>query len=113
MMDMERIAPLTQITGLSYSWLKEQVGETLAFNYYLLHREDDLLSNTKIYYLWAIYSFIIGWIEGILLTVLFYPSDLVQIFHPIAFALVGLGFLIFLDKANGSVLIGRLYGLHR
>lgn len=110
---MGKIAPLTQITGLGYSWLKEQVGETLAFNYYLLHREDDLLGNTKIYYLWAIYSFILGWIEGILLTVLFYPSNLVQIFQPIAFALVGLGFLIFLDKVNGPVLIGRLYGLHR
>ncbi len=39
---MGKIAPLNQITGLGYDWLKEQVGETLAFNYFALYRIKEL-----------------------------------------------------------------------
>ncbi len=34
---MGKISPLNQITGLGYDWLKEQVGETLAINYFELY----------------------------------------------------------------------------
>ncbi len=39
---MAKLARLNQITDLGYDWLKEQVGETLAINYFELYREKKL-----------------------------------------------------------------------
>ena len=117
---MGKIAPLNQITGLGYAWLKEQVGETLAFNYFELFEKKkqkekyELCSAYMYFFLFPLFL-----TEGLIFQVfvlhgnnpLVFWQDiwqLIQFFLAVS-VITFLGLFYLHDKDEGFYILSRLY----
>ncbi len=113
---MGKIAPLKQITNLGYAWLKEQVGETLAFNYFSLYRKEKQNGLEKAYLFLLLLPFFL--IEGIIFQILDdlrNPVDFWQGIWQFTWFFLAVSIITFLslfflyEKQDGFNVLGKLY----